>query len=256
MDVKVKNKKGQMVIWAIVAIAIVAIIIFVSMIAFKPKIISPIESNPQAFVQKCVRDATLEAVDKMLPQGGFVNPANYKLWHNTKVEYICQNLGSYYPCINQHPMFLNDEKSEIYNYILPRVENCFEQLKTEGAKLHQTITLGGMNLSVSLAPGLILVDINRKTTISNKGENIFLEKYNVKMESSLYDLANVAMDIATSQGKYCYFEYNGYTILYPKWDISVDTMSDSTKIYTIKDTYSGKIMNIAIRGCAVPPGGV
>jgi hypothetical protein len=34
----------------------------------------------------------------------------------------------------------------------------------------------------------------------------------------------------------------------------VFTLSDSTKIYTIKDKETGKEFNIATRGCAIPAG--
>ena len=37
-------------------------------------------------------------------------------------------------------------------------------------------------------------------------------------------------------------------------DIRKWVMSDSTKIYSIKDIASRQIMNLAIRGCAIPGG--
>ena len=62
------------------------------------------------------------------------------------------------------------------------------------------------------------------------------------------------MEISNQEAKYCYFEYVGYMLLYPKMDIEKFAMSDSTKIYTLKDKKSDKEMNIAIRSCAIPPG--
>jgi hypothetical protein len=250
------NKKGQMVIFVIIALGIVVGFLIYLALKLNTAGISPTFESPQQFIQKCVRDATLEAVNKMLPQGGFVNVTNYQKWDNINVEYLCQNLGNYRPCISQHPSFINDEKTEIEKYIKPRVENCFSELKAAREKQKETFDYGPMNLRVDLAHGKIIVNIERETKIKIRDESISVNNYDAFVDSPLYDLANVANDIATSQGKYCYFEYNGYMLLYPRWKINVNTMSDSTKIYEIKDIKSGNKMNIAIRSCGVPPGGV
>ena len=70
----------------------------------------------------------------------------------------------------------------------------------------------------------------------------------------MYDLASVANEIASQEAKFCYFEYVGFNILYNDFDIRKDTLSDSTKIYTIKHKKTAAEMNIAVRGCAIPAG--
>ncbi|HLC52957.1 MAG TPA: hypothetical protein VJK03_00280, partial [Candidatus Nanoarchaeia archaeon] len=64
----------------------------------------------------------------------------------------------------------------------------------------------------------------------------------------------VAIEISSQEAKYCYFEYVGYMILHPEFDIQKTALSDSTKIYTIKDIRTEEVMRIATRSCAIPPG--
>jgi hypothetical protein len=249
-----ENKKAQMMIWAIVALVIFAGLIIFFFLKVKPSTNLPSTSDPKLFIQKCARSAALETIEKMLPQGGFVDPTNYKLWHSIKVDYLCQNLGSYFPCINQHPMLLSEENAEIKNNILPEIQNCFQTLKDESAKLGEKVILGEMNLSVAMAPRRVYISITRDTTIAKNEEASRVSNYDVEIESPLYDLSTVAQEIANQNARYCYFEYVGYQILYPEFKITVDTLSDSTRIYTIEDIESGKKMNIAIKGCAMPAG--
>lgn len=253
--INIKNKKGQLTIYIIVAILIIAAVVLIFIAIRRPATISITpESDPKSFINKCVKDSINEAVDKMLPQGGFLSPRNFKLYKNVKIEYLCENIGNYLPCINQHPMLLNEIKSEIEGHITPLIDDCFKQLKTELEKRQNTVELGQMTLDVSLGPNRIKTDIKRKISISSNGETQNFQSFNSEIISPIYDLALVSMEIANQEAKYCYFEYLGYMVLYPRFSIEKTSMSDSTKIYTIIDTYSNKEMNIATRSCAIPPG--
>ena len=254
MAEKMRSKKGQVGLWVIVALVIVGAIILFFTLRQLPTLTSKAEFDPQQFIDKCARDSVNEAVDKMLPQGGFLNPGNFKVYNSIKIAYLCENEGYFRPCINQHPMFINEMKNEILGYIRPRMENCFESMKTTITSRRGSIELGAMSLNISAAPGKIYVDVIRKTTITEGGSTRIFDNFKVEVANPLYDLGNVAIEIANNEAKYCYFEYVGYMILYPNWDIRKFTMSDSAKIYTIKDKSSGKTINIAMRGCAMPAG--
>jgi hypothetical protein len=250
-----KNKSGQIAIWFIVAIAIVAIIIFFLLVSRVP-LVQPQKGdvNFQTRMEQCVKESVNNAVDKMLSQGGFLEPTNYKIYHDIKVDYICENKGYYKPCISQHPMLLNDEIKEIENYIKPITNTCFENAKVEFEKKGNTVIMLNMDLNVSMGPDRVFVGIQREVTVQ-KGEEISKYKdYSIDINSPLYDLSRIAIEISNQEAKYCYFEYVGYMILYPRYDIRKFAMSDSTKIYTIKDKYSGKELNIGIRSCVIPPG--
>lgn len=248
------NKKGQVTIWVIVAIVIVGMIILFFALRRLPQLPAKEVFEPQQYIEKCAKDSVNEAVGQMLPQGGFLEPKSFKLYNRTKITYLCENAGYFRPCIQQHPMFINEMGKEILGYIEPRMENCFESMKKDVEDRKGSVEMEKMNLSVSMAPGRIFVDVERKTRVTEGGSTKAYNSFNAEVLSPLYNLANVAIEIANNEAKYCYFEYVGYMILHPGLDIRKFMLSDSTKLYFIKDKQTGETMNIAIRGCAIPAG--
>lgn len=251
-----KSKKGQMTIWIIIALALVLAIVLFFLLRgeITPKVGEKIEENPKNYIASCVKKNVNEAIEKMLPQGGFISPKHTKLYKNINVGYLCYNSGNYHPCVNEHPMLLTEIKSEIKNYIEPRIEQCFQDYKEEMTARNVNVGIGDMEMIVELGPERVFVEIKRKITIGQKENSYILNDFDAEIINPVYDLARVAMEIASQEAEFCYFEYVGYMILYPKFKISIDTESDSTKIYTIEDKRSEKEMNIAIRSCAIPPG--
>ena len=77
MAKEMRSKKGQIAIWFIVAIVIVAIIGVVFFLRQKSQLPGIEEASPEQFVKACAKEATEEALDIMLPKGGFVNPENF-----------------------------------------------------------------------------------------------------------------------------------------------------------------------------------
>ncbi|MBS3089343.1 hypothetical protein J4461_00495 [Candidatus Pacearchaeota archaeon] len=248
------GKAGQVSLWVIIAIAIVAIVGLLALLRQKPlPEIDNIES-PERTIESCARDAIYETVKLMAPQGGFVSPRNYKKYDNINVAYLCENIGYFETCINQHPSLLAEIKEEIYNNSINKIENCFVDSTEELKKKNIKVESGETNLKIDLAPQRIKVSINKKMTLSSKEGTKNIEDFNFEIRHPLYELALVANEIASQEAKYCYFEYVGYMILYPEFDIKKTALSDSTKIYTILHKDSNSEMNIAIRSCAIPPG--
>ena len=251
---KIYDKKGQIAIFVIIAIVIVAILVIFFMINRKPILPNQEEFNLQSSIEKCTRDSSEEALDIMIPQGGFIEPENYKTYKNIKTTYLCQNTGYFKPCISQHPMLINEEINEVENYITPLIEQCFLTVKTELEKRNYAVTLEPMKLNVSFGTNKVLVSINRKISLTKNEQTSRFDEFNIAITNPIYDLSKVAIEIASQEAKFCYFEYVGYMILYPKFSIEKFAFSDATKIYSIRDKNSNKEMNIATRSCAIPPG--
>ena len=252
-----KNKKGQMTLLIILAIVLVgAIVIFFLLEQKSPKVGGGTFDSEQ-FIEVCVQDAIIEAADKMMIQGGFLEPKNFKVYNDTQIEYLCITNNYYVPCINQHPMLMNEMRGEIKEYISPRVKNCFEGMKKEVERKGGSVEMSpeSADIEVSLAPGIAIANIAREVIVTSRdGTMQRFEKFDVEASSPIYDLAGVAIDIANEEAKYCYFEYAGYIFVEQSVDIRKFVMSDSTKIYMIEDRESGKRFNIAIKGCVLPAG--
>jgi len=71
--------------------------------------------------------------------------------------------------------------------------------------------------------------------------------------SSLYDLVETSANIVNGESQFCNFEYVGYMILYPRFDIrKVDF--EKSKIYWVMNRETGEEFRFAVRSCAFPPG--
>jgi hypothetical protein len=248
------NKRGQIAIFIIVGLLLVVGITLVFTIYRQPDATSTQELNPESFIDDCVREGVRNTVNLMLPQGGFVNPGDYKVYDSDNVAYLCKNVNYYEPCIFQHPAYITRLQEEIESSISGAVQQCFITLENELQDRNYDVSGGDVSLDVELKPDAIEVNVFRQFSLSKDGTQRSYNSFLTTISSPLYDLADVANKIASEEAKYCYFEHTGYSILYPQFDIRMFTMSDSTKIYTITDISSGEEMKFAIRGCAIPAG--
>ncbi len=249
------SKKGQIAMWVILALVIAGGILLFVYIQNRPSLTTGEAYDPRTFIEGCIGKAVIEAKDRMLPQGGFLEPKVFKIYNDTNVTYLCKRDDYYKTCINLHPMLINDIINELKGYINARIEQCFSSLQKEAEKRGIDIVMkNDMNLTVGLAPGIIRVIIDREISITEKGSSYSINKFEANVLSRIYELTNVAITIVNSEAKYCSFEYVGYMALDRGVDIRKWTMSDSTKIYSLTDKLSGEKMNIAIRGCAIPLG--
>ena len=255
MDEKMNldNRRGQLVIWIIVAVIIIGTLIVFFIFNPKVDVLSRQPFSPQGFLDKCVRDSVHEVENIILPKGGFVDNKNNVFFRGINVSYICYNAGNYLPCINQHPVYISELNGEIRDYIEPRVEECFDDLEDEVVRKGGTSELGPLDLEVKLTLGRVFVRLDRASDFDFGGEKIRFEDFEIELLSPLYDLGLVAMEIASQEARYCHFSYDGYSILHPRFDIKKTVLSDSNDVYSIEDKKSGKTLNIAVRGCAIPP---
>jgi hypothetical protein len=248
------NRKGQVAIWVILALVLAAAIILFFALERLPLGIQAAEFEPAKSVEGCIKESIAEAVSKMLPQGGFIQPKNFVSYNKTNIEYLCENPYYFSPCTSQHPMLISEMNREIKEYILPFVEECFEGMREEAERRGYSVEMKEMNLSVEMAPGRIYARISREFSTSRSGVSKITSDFDSEVLSPAYELANVAMEIAASEAKYCYFESVGYMLEFPQFDIRKTALSTPVRIYSIKDTKTGAAMNIAIRSCAIPAG--
>ena len=250
------NCKGQTTIFVIVAIAIVAIIGIVFFMFGGPSLIGGEEVQPNVFIGQCIEDGVEEALEIMLPQGGFINPKNNSLiYDNHRVEYVCYHKGYYEPCIMQHPAYLKEVENEIVDYIEPRLEDCFESLREDLESRNIDVELENkMDVNVEFVPNVIRINVNRKLETSSEEETQVIEDFDALITHPIYELINTGITIASQEARYCNFEYLGYELTYSKQHIKHEMLSDSSKIYAITDKATGEELVIAIRGCALPVG--
>lgn len=223
---------------------------------------SPITSKtsmtePEKYIEKCVKDATSDAIDILLPQGGWISPTRFKTYNDDKVAYLCYTNDFYRTCKMQEPLYIRHIEGEITEFITPKVQSCFESLKSDLEDQKYAIEMGSMNITTEIAKDTVKIRVDRIFSLSKNDEKRRFEKFNAILNSPLYNLAIVGLEIANQEAKYCTFEYIGFMIFYPDFNINkkaVGSGLESSKIYTIQDRYTGKQLNIATRSCAIPAG--
>ena len=249
------DKKGQIAIFVIIAIVLVAsIVIFFAVNRGTPILDRTEEFNPENFIDKCLSEEVRNTIEIILPQGGFVNPSDYKIYNDINVPYLCKNVNYYDPCITQHPLYMTQVENEISKNIQEPIENCFISLESELESRNYQYGGGEIEIEVELKPGSVKTIVYRDFSFSKGEFSKDFESFGDEIRSPLFNLIFIANEIASQESKNCYFSTEGFMIFYPNFDIKKYVLSDSTKIYTITDKYTSAETNIAIRGCAIPAG--
>ena len=250
---RLARKRGQVTIFVIVAIVVVVGIIGAIIFMGRFDADSPTELGPRAFVDKCVRDLVEESIGKVLFGGGEVVPSQAIAYLGEEWNYLCYQADFYLGCYNLHPLLEMQIEREIEIDIEDGVQGCFDSMRGGFEDRGYDVGGGAMVYSVDLLPGKVDVELRKKVDVS-KGETAqSFENFDVSVPSPIYDLVSVTREIVNSEAQYCNFEYNGYMLLYPKYDIRRIDYSDS-KIYRVIDRWSGEEFRFAVRSCAFAPG--
>lgn len=251
------KNRGQVTIWIVLSVIIIAAVIlffFFRNGAPRGDVGESRTFNPESFLDECIRDSVNDITGEILPIGGFVNNTNSVTWNDLNVSYLCQNLGYYDPCINQRPQYINEVREEILKEITPEIYVCLEDIAMVVEERKGVFNYDNLDIELSLAPDRIFVNLRGDMSVKI-GETIDnFQEFSVEVVNPTYDLAYVATEISSQEAKYCYFEYVGYQLINKRFRITKVTLEDSTRIYSIVDSKTGKELNMAVRGCAIPPG--
>jgi hypothetical protein len=248
------NDRGQMTIFIIVGILIVVGVVLAFLLFGDYEITGGKDLSPRQFVSKCVREAVEPSVSAVLAGGGRVNTTFYKMYGGEKHNYLCYRQGLYLPCINTHSILKRLVEQEIELDSMGRVQSCFDSLERDFENKGYAISGGALNYSIDLVPGKVLIQVGKDVAISREGDSESFSDFDSSLISPLYDLIMVAREITSQESRFCNFEYNGFMMLYPRFDIRrID--HDDDKIYKLFERQSGKEFKFAVRGCVLPAGG-
>ena len=252
-----KNRKGQIAMFVIIAVLLIATIGFFFLIrrGDAPVIQTEREFDPKSFLGNCIRDVLRDKADMLIASGGVLEPADFFLHDGQHAAYLCKNINFYEACINQYPRLIEHMRIELKDGTRAHIEQCLKIFKSELTARQYEVSISPLDsFDIVLKPNsieaLLVVDVRLS---KNEVSQTFSE-FSTGLISPLYELAIIASEIVRQEAEFCYFEYAGFSILYPRFEVSVETKSDSTKIYTLKDNDSGESMAFAIRGCALPQG--
>jgi hypothetical protein len=252
------KKKGQISIFIIGGIIVVIAVLLFFFFRAKPEVGLPREKSSEAFLDVCLEETIRESVNIILLRGGSFEDNLYKRFkfdgeEFRNISYLCYTQNFYVPCVSQEPMLINHLKSEIKNYISSDVKDCFDEMVFSFEKDGYYVDAEYNGFEVDFISNRVIVDIDGEIVMRKEDEILERGGFIVMAPSKVRDLAIVVNEIISQEAEYCYFDYMGYSLLYPEFDIDIHINGD-TKIYSVGWRDGNEIFRFAVRGCVIPPG--
>ena len=251
---KLGQSRGQVTIFIIVAIII--IVLGVLLYLFFPQIQTTLgltDRNPSAFMQTCMGDEIKETVKILSLQGGSLNPKNYFLYDNERIEYLCYTNEYYIPCVVQQPILKQHIENEIKNNIESKTDSCFESLKNSFESQGYIVNFNRGETNVELLPQRIIVTFEKDLSLT-KGDTETYDQLDVVINNNLYELISISNSILNMESKYGDSETTIYMNYYHDLKVEKKKQSDGTTIYILTNRDTGDKFQFASRSIAWPPG--
>ena len=244
------NRKAQVTLFIILAIAIVAVLLII----FYPRIKTIfVPSVPQQYVASCVESAANEVIEKIASQGGTLEPENYILYQGNKIEYACYTNEYLKKCVMQKPFLKQDIESEIEAYVEPRARTCVQTLKQNLEKGGSTVSVGNINTEVSIIPGAIQINVNADMKVTKESTSSY-KTFKGSIKSNLYNLLMISSSIANWEARYGEAESLSYMLYYPNIKVEKKIQGEGSTIYILTDRVLGDKFQFASRSLVFPEG--
>ena len=251
------NKKAQVTIFIILALIIVVSVVLIILLMQGPKDEPTVadETDPQSYIENCVKDSLEEVVQILMKQGGYVDPLplDYKLYEDEKVSYLCYNDEPGKECfVLESDLELHLEE-EINNYLEPRIESCFSTLETALKEKNYLVSVGDMSFETKIEPGQVVVEINREFESTKRGNQQKIDNFRLGYIYPVKELSFHTMKILTNEAFLgnCYDNNNirltEYSIDNPPLIAERVLMGENNWIYTL--TMNEFKFKFAIRSC-------
>lgn len=246
-----QSKTGQVTIFVIIALILVVVIALIFVLIPKEGINIKPSENPKGYIDNCVSNAVEEAIEKILPTGGYLNVENGLNYNNQEVAYLCYIEEERKICINQEPMLIDKMESEIYNYIKPQITNCFNSLKSE-LEGYQEID---SDFIVDIRPNAVIVLINKKITYIQRDSTNEINGFDSSVESSLFDIARITNQIINEEvncdcgNEICNADVVKLSGQNQDFELEKFVTGKNEEVYTIKNRKLKEEFVFAIRNC-------
>ena len=250
----VDKKRGQVTIFIIIAVLVVAIGVLIYMLS--PGIRTGITTetkSPEQFIQTCLEEDIENSVEILSNQGGSMEPEHYILHQDETIEYLCYTNEYYRTCVMQQPLLKQHIESEIKSDIEGVVVNCFDALRENYENLGYDVDLPPGSTKVELLPKRIVISFTHVLTLT-KGETETHDSFNVILNNNLYELVSITNSILESVALYGEAETTLYMNYYQDLKVEKLKKSDGTTVYILTDRNNGKKFQFASRSIVLPPG--
>ena len=249
------NKRGQVTIFIIIALAVIGIAILIYFLFPKIRGGGGFDVNdPHDIFDNCINDFINEKADLIASQGGSLEPQNYFLFRGERVEYLCYTNQYYASCVVQRPLLQQHFERELKNSISEQSNKCFEDLKEGFQKKGYDVYIENGDMKLELLPKIISLNFDRELTLTRGEESKRFEDFNIAVNNNVYELTSIANSIVDWETTYGDAEVTVYMNYYRDLKVEKWKQSDGTTVYILTDRNNGKIFRFASRSLAWPPG--
>lgn len=253
-----RGKRGQVTIFIILAIVIVAgILVYFLVFSNTISTSSMINSNPTKYIQDCATKNAKMALDNIASHGGvYYNPLSdwqFMDFNNTKLLMACNTSLSKQNCVNNHPLIRIEAQNKIKELVLPELNSCFGQLSdTLGDKV---LSMGALSFDVQIIQGKILLNIERPISIFSGEESSKISNFNTQISSNIYDFFEVQNYIINQEvscdctNSNCNADLGKTNINYPQLETIRFMTENHEKIYVITSDLNKNSFTFGVRNC-------
>lgn len=250
-----RDKRGQVTIFIILGIVVVAIAVLVFL--FFPKIQSTLgfgEESPSQFLQKCLEDSVSESAERLSLQGGSIEPENYFMYQGERLEYLCYTSNYYLPCVMQRPLLKQHIESEIEDNIREEVSACMIDLKDSFRGKGYNVQGVDEGFNVELLPNVVVASFDSSISLNKGEESINYDSIRVVVDSNIYELVSIANSILNWEATYGDSETTTYMNYYHDLKVEKLKQGEGTTVYILSNRDSGEKFQFASRSVVFPPG--
>ncbi len=247
------NKRGQVTIFVIVAIVLVAIFLILFLYRGGPNLFQAAEVSPTGYLKDCIEPEIKATVDVLSKNGGYLNPDGTVMYNGEEIKYLCYASDFYDTCVVQQPMIKSHFEKELNSIIQPKAEQCVRSLKQEYERRGYSVSALSVDSLVEIVPGKIKVNFVAPMTVTKESSQTFRE-FDVQMNSEIYDLLFIASSIVDFEAAFGDSETTLYIQYYPNIKIEKILLSDGTTIYKLSNVVTKEEFVFASRSVAWPPG--
>jgi hypothetical protein len=239
------DKKGQMAIFVIVALAIVAVVLVIVMYPQIKNLVMPAPVSPSKYLELCLQPEVNKAVTTLAEQGGELNPVGYITYDGKKVKYLCYVTGYYKTCVVQQPLLVSNFAKELSAILTPKADACMRRMKTDYESKGYSVSITDTKSETSMALGKVEIKFNSPVTLT-------LEE-TVQVFNN-FDMLSIAASIVQFEATYGDSEITAYTQYYPDLKIYKIKLADGIKIYKVADVITKESFTFATRSMVWPAG--
>jgi len=249
-----KNKRGQVTLFIIVAILIIIIgaIIYFLFPGIGTNIKQDTE-NPEVYLQQCLQEEFESKIKNITSHGGSLKPEHYIMYEGDKIEYYCYTEEYYKTCVVQRPLIKHHVEKGILNAIDEKSKTCFDEMVNSFESKGYEVELDRKGKSVNIMPGRTILNFNHSLALTKEDTKNY-DKFSISVNNKLYEMVFIAMSIIDWETSYGDAETTVYMDYYRDIKVEKKKQSDGSTIYILTDRDKGTKFQFASRSIPWPPG--